>query len=255
MLSSILSNQKASDFFKQNSTGGTPVTPAPSDVPGVKQGLPPVTQQQQQQQPPITKQGGEDTIDLKAELAKFEAKPDNDANGNPITGEPNKPAEYTLPDGEAFQDYAKTISSNLTINEDLAKAALGGDMGAFQQVLSDMMTQTIGLTMQNASAASLQMYRKLSEQNTETVVASVTDKQTHTAIVKEAEKLDPSVTSDPMRNKMFDMAASELRKKYPTAPNELIAKSVLDSMGFKPSADTSKGKQPDEEYNWLAHTR
>jgi hypothetical protein len=191
----------------------TVVTP-PSQVPGTRDGGVPTS----------TPPAAPTVPSSLASLEQYKAKPDNTTNQVPQF----KPLE--IPSVDQFGQVADTLAGAIQINPDLAAGALQGKPEALTQLLHDYGKQIMQQAIHASAVAANQMTTKQAQHMTEVTASQVGQTQAMQSAIAHAVSENPALATG-MPNTLLTTALTELRKTYPTAPAELLAKEAVRQLG------------------------
>lgn len=169
---------------------------------------------------PLNPEGGKDASDA---LAAFAIKRDTD--GKVIT-DPNQapaPQQLVMPKLEDFATVAEGLAGQVTIDAELATAAVGGDAEALTKLLTTTIQQTIQRTVNASANVSQQIGANqvsIAEQSAAGKIQSSQAEQTATATAIQAN----AELSTGLQAKLLVTTIQDLREQFPTAPAELIGK-------------------------------
>lgn len=193
------------------------VTQAPvTQVPGVKGGMAP---QPVNPQIPAAPAPIGSLESMQAELDKF--KPALDTNGKPVAQQEFSLVAPQIPEHAKFKEIAQKLTGQVQIDQTKLAAALGGDTGAFSEVLQNAMEQAMQHTMAITTTMAGTLAHNQASQVLKVAQAQVADSATEQASIDAAVAVNPQFGTAFGAN-MLKGQIKELRKQFPTAPAKLL---------------------------------
>lgn len=224
-----------------------PAAPQVSQVPGVKGGIPPqqpVAQNAAAQQSAFPSMPTGSFESMQAELDKF--KPALDTNGKPIAQADFSLVAPQIPEHAKFKEIAQKLTSQVQIDQTKLAAALGGDTGAFSEVLQNAMEQAMQHTMAITTSMAGTLAHNQASQVLKVAQAQVADSATEQASIDAAVSVNPQFGTSFGAN-LLKNQIKELRKQFPTAPAKLLGEYAASQL-----AQLSGGQQQGDENDPMA---
>jgi len=220
--------------------------PAAMPPAGTPAGLPPVAAPA-----PMPMAAPEGTVTQNL-LANY-AKPDeNDPNANKalLGTNPLTLQKAALPKAEAYGELAATMAGNAMPDPALTTAALGGDVEAFNQLLTGFATSILQQSLNSNTSVASSIAYGLAEQQQAVTADGMKRSAAHDTAIATAVSAHPELSQG--RNAQFlDTVITELRARHPTAPAKLIGEqAALELRGSLAQV----GAVPDQGTDWLAMT-